>query len=278
MDANETFNNVSQHTAGGTANTGRGDLILQWMLQQNLTLPPQQNHLPTYCPYNHQMQPRRLDYIMVRGTTAGAGRVCQCKDRASSSYKCQLRAETTHAKQSRLFPKPPQSESRGGGVTGFQKVPSSSDYATKRSTRSQGGESRQAWKEVAKTRKREKRAWEQQQATLAASLDWKAMRSLHHAKTHRGLAPTIAGRCTGNKSWKKKHEGIFAKPRPINSTARILELQRQLRWKCKHTPWVPFQHQELAHTSSTWAKNKSTGPDGSSHEAAKALLAEPVGG
>ena len=116
MDANETFNNVSQHTVGGTANTGRGDLILQWMLQQNLTLPPQQNHLPTYCPYNHQMQPRRLDYIMVRGTTAGAGRVCQCKDRASSSYKCQLRAETTHAKQSRLFPKPPQSESRGGGV------------------------------------------------------------------------------------------------------------------------------------------------------------------
>ena len=166
----------------------------------------------------------------------------------------------------------------GGGVTGFQKVPSSSDYATKRSTRSQGGESRQAWKEVAKTRKREKRAWEQQQATLAASLDWKAMRSLHHAKTHRGLAPTIAGRCTGNKSWKKKHEGIFAKPRPINSTARILELQRQLRWKCKHTPWVPFQHQELAHTSSTWAKNKSTGPDGSSHEAAKALLAEPLWG
>ncbi|CAE7721169.1 unnamed protein product [Symbiodinium sp. CCMP2592] len=51
-----------------------------------------------------------------------------------------------------------------------------------------------------------------------------------------------------------------------------------MRGECKLTTWHPFQRQELEHTLATWAKNKSTGPDGISHEAAKALLADPYWG
>ena len=51
-------------------------------------------------------------------------------------------------------------------------------------------------------------------------------------------------------------------------------LKQQLRRRCKHTPWIPFSQEELQQTSHPWAHNRSTGPDGISHEAAKALLAD----
>eukprot|EP00439_Symbiodinium_sp_Y106_P080186 s907_g18.t4 len=65
---------------------------------------------------------------------------------------------------------------------------------------------------------------------------------------------------------------IFAKPQPTQNSNRVAELRRQLRLKCKNTAWTPFTAEELLYTSATWANNKSTGPDGISHEAAKALL------
>ena len=46
-----------------------------------------------------------------------------------------------------------------------------------------------------------------------------------------------------------------------------------LRRRCKHTSW-PFTREELQLTSHTW----TTGPDGTSHEAPKALLADPASG
>ncbi|CAE7340697.1 unnamed protein product [Symbiodinium microadriaticum] len=51
-------------------------------------------------------------------------------------------------------------------------------------------------------------------------------------------------------------------------------LKKQLRRRCKHKTWAPFSHEELQRTSNSWAHNRSTGPDGISHEAAKALLAD----
>ena len=75
-----------------------------------------------------------------------------------------------------------------------------------------------------------------QKATLAASLDWKAMRSLHRIQTHRGWHLQLQDDGHWQQQLSKHMKGIFAKPRPACSTARILELQRQLRWKCKHTP------------------------------------------
>ena len=42
------------------------------------------------------------------------------------------------------------------------------------------------------------------------------------------------------------------------------------------TEWNPFTAEELMHTPATWANNKSTGPDGISHEAAKELLGDEI--
>ena len=67
--------------------------------------------------------------------------------------------------------------------------------------------------------------------------------------------------------------GIFAKPLP-----RAGELRQALRARCKHTPWTPFSIGELHLTSNKWAHNRSTGPDGVSHEAAQLLLLDPEWG
>ena len=57
-DWNETFITTSQ-----TATTARGEVILDWLSQQNQHMPPQQDDAPSYHPYNTQLRPRRLDYI-----------------------------------------------------------------------------------------------------------------------------------------------------------------------------------------------------------------------
>ena len=65
MDANETFAPPIAATAGCYAQTGRGDVILEWTAEhKHHHPPPQQLHLPSYHPYNTLMQPRRLDYGM----------------------------------------------------------------------------------------------------------------------------------------------------------------------------------------------------------------------
>ena len=72
--------------------------------------------------------------------------------------------------------------------------------------------------------------------------------------------------------------GIFAKPIPPEAQARGIALREALRRQCKHTPWTPFTMGELQQTSHKWARNRSTGPDGVSHEAAQHLLLDPVWG
>ena len=67
MDANETFRPPLADKPGCYACTGRGEVILEWLLSRDLKLPPQDLLTPTYHPYNTTMRPRRLDYIATRG-------------------------------------------------------------------------------------------------------------------------------------------------------------------------------------------------------------------
>ena len=67
MDANETFRPPLAGRPGCYASTGRGELILEWLLSMNLKLPPQDLATPTYHPYNLTMRPRRLDYLATKG-------------------------------------------------------------------------------------------------------------------------------------------------------------------------------------------------------------------
>ena len=81
MDANEVF--AQPFSTSARSFTGRGECILQWLGDNNLTLPLQDIGSPTHFPYNTALRPRRLDYIASRHNTTQHGGVADCRHRAS---------------------------------------------------------------------------------------------------------------------------------------------------------------------------------------------------
>ena len=94
-DWNETF-----HTTNQTATTARGEVILDWLSQQNQHLPHQQDNMPSYHPYNTQMRSRRIDYIsasrkVLQHTTPVTG----SRDYALSDHDAVISHLTQHGNQ-----------------------------------------------------------------------------------------------------------------------------------------------------------------------------------
>ena len=89
IDANEQFrpthNAQQQEQAQG--GTGRGECILSWMLRHGVRLPPQDLAAPTHFPYDTTQEPRRLDYVGVRGVFSLRGEVGEVRDMARSDHE-----------------------------------------------------------------------------------------------------------------------------------------------------------------------------------------------
>ncbi|CAE7943307.1 unnamed protein product [Symbiodinium necroappetens] len=166
----------------------------------------------------------------------------------------------------------------GGGADTFKESKQLVQHRKQAQQAPAGAEARQLWKSVSRLRKQEFRQWKQAQAERAAHLDWRALRSLQQTQTHRGWQLQLTDDPEWQTQLRKHMEGIFAKPIPPAAQARGAILRDALRRQCKHTPWTPFTVGELQHTSHKWARNRSTGPDGVSHEAAQHLLLDPAWG
>ncbi|OLP99227.1 Retrovirus-related Pol polyprotein from type-1 retrotransposable element R2 [Symbiodinium microadriaticum] len=266
---------------------------------------------PTYHPYNPSMRPRRLDYIVTKGGTPGPGRVIACKDRAASDHDGVAVPWGFHkgggARRSTWGPRklrpphqtdmllrvpPPTGEDPhqtlctiakaitvpGGRADAFRESSSLAHHHKLAQQAAPRGQARQAWKLVSRQRKQEFRQWKQTQAERAANLDWRALRSIQQPSTHRGWQLQLTDDANWQSTLQQHFKSIFAKPVPPAAQARRGELRQALRAKCKTTPWIPFSLGELHHTSHKWAHNRSTGPDGVSHEAAQLLLLDPEWG
>eukprot|EP00439_Symbiodinium_sp_Y106_P058038 s2522_g8.t1 len=235
---------------------------------------------------------------MARGCTLGDGQVVLCKDRAASDHDGVAAPFGTHAGggarraswgprklrpphqvKSILDITPPRKNDPHTAIAAVAKaitVPGSGHNSFTESRQlkhpqtgtkcTPRGASRALWKEVAnKVHKREHKAWHKQQAEQAAQLDWRAMRTIQRGQTHRGWHLQLQD----DPDWQQH---LSKQPQP-DGGRRVAVLREQLR-----RAWRPFTQAELQQTSHTWANNKSTGPDGISHEAARALLAHPVWG
>ena len=89
-DLNETFQKEEGGRQPGDAlrhKTARGALLLQWLSDRDMRAPEQEVATPTYHPYNHLHQPRRLDYIFTAEIEESApGRVHQLRHLVSSDH------------------------------------------------------------------------------------------------------------------------------------------------------------------------------------------------
>ena len=85
IDAKETF--TPALSGPPLARTARGEEILHSFLEWGLVFPPQQLTVPGFHPYNLAMMPRRIDYVLSRGSVGGmTGGVHPCRHQASSDH------------------------------------------------------------------------------------------------------------------------------------------------------------------------------------------------
>ena len=86
VDANESFSKAAQNKQI-KAHTARGERLVECFEAHGMYLPEQALQKPSYFPYNKQMTPRRLDYVLVRKLLCNAGDVLQHRDVATSDHE-----------------------------------------------------------------------------------------------------------------------------------------------------------------------------------------------
>ena len=139
-----------------------------------------------------------------------------------------------------------------------------------------GDEAKQAWKQIKKTKEQERRRWLQQKASEAAQLSWGAYRSLqHHKQRKQGWQLPLMDPPDWEEQLRKHFRGIFNKVPAREVQEGMQHIRKTLEQLCKRTPWRPFDPGEVTMAVSRWARNKSCGPDGISHEAMTAILQHP---
>ena len=70
---------------------------------------------------------------------------------------------------------------------------------------------------------------------------------------------------------KTHFESTFKKQEKDEVRKGVQAIWKRMERRCKETPWEPFTIEELAAAMAKWKGFKSTGPDGVSFEALKAL-------
>ncbi|CAE7730219.1 unnamed protein product, partial [Symbiodinium sp. CCMP2456] len=317
VDANEQFT-PSQHTGGGQQAQGhnsRAEAILAWKQRHGLRLPPQELHRATHYPYATDLQPRRLDYVLLKGCFSLEGTVGDARDIARSDHEpviVQLRTQVpkgNHHKTScgprHITIKDPKERKAilnataqakpgdrhhqisemsqllttagRGDVRKFQESKALKQARRDAHQVPPGQDRRQAWKAVHKQLKGEHKQWKQHMTALASQHDWPAYRQ-HKRSTQMG--DMWVATLTDNHDWQgallAHFQSIFNKADGGVRDADFAERRGRLTRACKHTRWVPFTQDELMAVSARWKNNKCTGPDLIAHEALHILKQHPV--
>ncbi|CAE7200817.1 unnamed protein product [Symbiodinium sp. CCMP2592] len=315
IDANEQFtaspHTIQQERAQG--HTGRGENILAWLQHHTMRLPPQDLGTPSHFPYDSTQEPRRLDYVAIRGVFSVQGEVLAVRDMARSDHEpvvLQLRADAPklakpkgHCGPRHVHLEPEQLQAtleqeatvppgdRHGQIAHVSQLitkPGRSKQAKfeespelKRARRAAhatapGQERRQAWKGVHKRLQAEHKQWKQAMADRASQHDWPAYRQ--HKKGAGGDQWMAA--LTDNHDWQgallAHFKSIFHKADGGARDADFEARRQRLCHRCKVTPWLPFTSDELQGVAGRWKNSKSTGPDHIAHEALHALRQHPV--
>ena len=296
IDANEQFTEAATCPTAAHANTGRGEVILNWGVQH---------------------EPSRLDYVLLRkGHCLEAGPIA-ARDMASSDHEpvlAQIRAKVHKlAKQDRpggvrhLRPpagsnipdhlqqaaeQPPEDRrdqiaklcreitKPGRGDT----VPFCESKALRQLRQAAhqtppGAAQRTAWKAVQKQLRGECKQYMKQLVALAATKAWPAYREYQrHTNSNGDWIALLLDVHDWQRALLSHFASIFNKADAAAKAAAFTHMHHQLSITCKHTRWIPFTQGELLIVSSKWGKHKSTGVDGIAHEALQLLIQHPVWG
>ncbi|CAE7843326.1 unnamed protein product [Symbiodinium necroappetens] len=264
MDANETF--VLRGKDGLDSETGRGEMILGWLERLQLIIAEDNVGKPSYFPYNHRLQPRRLDYIALRHLPAESGDVLAQRDVASSDHEPVF--VTAAVKPTR-----PLSSFGKNGRRHYSKV--LKNLRIKAIGHRGGPERRELWKQVMRLHGQEHRTWRKQLLDRTAIGDWNAKKALAQSmRSHEWELPL-----TDDPQWQEKltehFKNIFQKQDNAVVEAKFAQVDDRLVRLCKQNTWTPFSMEELVSIRKRWKNGRACGPDMVSHEAMKAMLQHP---
>ncbi|CAE7328182.1 pol [Symbiodinium sp. CCMP2456] len=310
MDANETF--VLRGNSGLDSETGRGEMILGWLERLQLIVPEHNIDKPSYFPYNHRLQPRRLDYVALRHLPGESGDVLAQRDVASSDHEPVLvSAAVKPAKRDYSTRAPEWGSRRLRGPTVVKQIleapltsgdpldalartavaitvpekvlPHFQESKVQKKLRATaishrgGAERRGLWKQDA-THGQEHRKWRKQLLDRTAIGDWNAKMALTQSmRSHEWELPL-----TDDPQWREKltehFENIFQKQDSAIVEAKFAQVDGRLARLCKGTAWIPFSMEEFVSIRKRWKNGRACGPDMVSHEAMKAMLQHPLWG
>ena len=303
-DMNETFRSCGG--AGIAATTSRGEAILEWAHAQGMYFPEQQLTTPTYHPYNTRMTSRRLDYILLKGAGGGAGgQVLEgTRDVVQSDHDAAQvpTGITTSTKPKHKGEWGPRILKADDAVEATLNLPppggdphSELAHVARRITIAapQQGEPwresehlkllrrtahhspphgrREAWKQVWRQLKLERKEWMQRKVEAAAGQNWGELRSLGALKQRKQWDGVLLAEEDWEDKLRGHFTGIFARAPGAEVNAAMDGLRGRLRRMCKVTPWRPFTDDELDGTAEKWGRRKATGTDGVALEALMAM-------
>ena len=290
--------------------TARGAMLLQWLSEQGMQAPSQEMSTPAYHPYNLLHQPRRLDYVFFAEIQAGKpGKVHQLRHLASSDHDAVTASMTvTMERQRTPRHRPPAQHGarqlkaeeivqqtltrsktwKGDRLRDLQTVARQITETRKnpfryveskeiRAMRAEAmrlrdtPEARALWKQVWRRKKQHKDQWNRELLQEVLRNNWHALQAVKRSKK-----PTMwISNLTAEEGWQKRmrthFESIFRKQDGEQVKQAVQVIWKRLERRCKDTQWEPFTPEELAAAMGTWKGGKSTGPDGVSFEALKAL-------
>ena len=295
-DWNETFATDKQ-----TATTAKGELILDWLSQQNQHLPPQQDNEPSYHPYNTTMRSRCLDYISSsRKILQQVGPIAGSRDFALSDHdaviaEVEQRANNNTAKTNfahrpmklkslgvHIPPAPPMAHPWNSLATlalsiteaypkpKFQESKQLKQHRHKMTTgQIPADQRRQHWKLVQAAHKRGRRQWDHAQAAKAAKGDWQAYKQ----SKSQPQQMQWGRRLITNKDWQQhmtQHLNAIFKQQPDTQVRSEFErMRRLLETRCKETPYNIVEEEELRAIQERWRRKKATADSREAGEATR---------
>ena len=288
LDANETFLQPGLLGNATLSCTGRGEQILQWFLERDISLPEQDMHLPSHFPYNPALSPRRLDYVAARRIRISGASVGCARDRASSDHEpilarahmplpsqpklgvvwcarqlkpnCQSLLDTLQANWG--DPHRALAEAAGSRSLKFRESRDLKSLRRKAKDLPPGPACRAAWKAISRKLQSERKDWKARLAFQAGSHDWNALRSLKSKSTKSNWAAALLDDPEWAEHLRKHMASIFCKQPPSATRSAMQAMRDDLSRLCKFTPWAPFTEREMKLTMTKWKNHKATGPDG----------------
>ena len=294
MDANETF-----CTRWGTSiisDSGRGELMLESL--EALRFPDQDISSPSYFPYNQSMHPRRLDYICTRHLLSEAGAVLSFRDLGRSDHEPilvpilasipkplqstpktwgtrRLRGPTIVAETIANF-RPGNSDPialvaeiarqitiPGKQIDVFRESKEIKQFRRRVLEMEPGTDRKHLWKQLAKQRRDEHRAWQNQKLAQAGKKHWQDKQAVDNEKHSQAWELRLRSDDRWRETLTKHFGGIFHKSDSAVVDLHFAVILHRMAGQCKLVRWRPFTEEDLKAVRKRWKNGKHVGPTAS---------------